>query len=56
MKGTDIFLLAHICGNNVKTIMDTSKRIDIRERTKEISDIEHGKETSNAAALNIYAD
>tara|TARA_B100000214_G_scaffold286825_1_gene216457 strand:- start:472 stop:663 length:192 start_codon:yes stop_codon:yes gene_type:complete len=38
MKGTDIFLLARICGNSVKTIMDTYERIDIRKRTKEITD------------------
>ena len=56
MKGTDIFLLARICGNSVKTIMDTYERIDIRKRTKEITDIEYGKKTSNAAVLKLYAD
>ncbi|ABX09462.1 hypothetical protein [Prochlorococcus marinus] len=56
MKGTDIFLLARICGNSVKTIMDTYERIDIRKRTKEITDIEYGKKTSNAAVVQLYAD
>tara|TARA_B100000579_G_scaffold326475_1_gene276336 strand:- start:302 stop:517 length:216 start_codon:yes stop_codon:yes gene_type:complete len=56
MKDKDIFLLAHICSNSVKTIMSTCERIDIRKRTKEITDIEFGKKTSNAAVLKLYTE
>jgi hypothetical protein len=56
MRGTDIFLLARICGNSVKTIMDTYERIDIRKRTKEITDIEYGKKNTKASIVSLYTD
>ena len=56
MRGTDIFLLARICGNSVKTIMDTYERIDIRKRTKEITDIEYGKKNTKASVISLYTD
>ena len=56
LRGTDIFLLARMCGNSVKTIMDTYERIDIRKRTKEITDIDYGKKSQNAAAIQLYTD
>ena len=55
MRGTDIFLLAR-CGNSVKTIMDTYERIDIRKRTKEITDIEYGKKNTKASVISLYTD
>ncbi len=42
LRGTDAYLLARICGNSVATIMQTYERIDIRKRTKELTDIEFG--------------
>ena len=54
LKGTDIFLLARICGNSVKTIMDTYERIDIRKRTKEITDIQYGKKSDKGKVLKLY--
>jgi len=39
IKGTDIFLLSRITGLDVKTLMLSYERIDIRERAKEIKTI-----------------
>ena len=56
LRGTDIFLLARMCGNSVKTIMDTYERIDIRKRTKEITDIDYGRKSQDAATIKLYSD
>ena len=38
LKGTDIFLLARIAGHDVKELMKSYERLDIRTRAKEITD------------------
>jgi len=43
LKGTDIFLLARIAGHDVKELMKSYERLDIRSRAKEISDFQYGK-------------
>ena len=43
LRGTDAYLLARICGNSVATIMQTYERIDIRKRTKELTDIDSAR-------------
>ncbi|CAE08756.1 weak similarity to phage integrase family [Parasynechococcus marenigrum WH 8102] len=45
-RGTDIFLLARMAGHDVKELMKSYERLDIRERTKEITTIEFGKQKS----------
>ncbi len=43
IKGTDIFLFVRVSGHSVKKLMDTYERMDIRERAKELTDIDYGK-------------
>ena len=43
IKGTDIFLLARIAGHDVKTLMQSYERMDIRLRAEEITHIDYGK-------------
>ena len=42
LKGTDIFLLARIAGHDVKTLMQSYERMDIRRRAQEITSINWG--------------
>ena len=42
IKGTDIFLLARIAGHDVKTLMQSYERMDIRRRAQEITSINWG--------------
>ena len=53
IKGTDVFLLARVCGHSVKTLMDTYERIDIRQRAKELTDIEYGKRKDKPKVVNL---
>ncbi len=43
IKGTDIFLLARIAGHDVKTLMQSYERMDIKKRAEEITSIDYGK-------------
>ncbi len=43
IKRIDIFLLARIAGHDVKTLMQSYKRIDIRRRAQEIMSINWGE-------------
>jgi integrase len=43
LKGTDLFLLARMAGHDVKELMQSYERLDIRNRAKEITAIEFGK-------------
>ena len=54
LRGTDAYLLARICGNSVATIMQTYERIDIRRRTKELTDIEFGSKRENPETLSLF--
>ena len=54
LRGTDAYLLARICGNSVATIMQTYERIDIRKRTKELTDIEFGKKRQRPETISLY--
>ena len=54
LKGTDAYLLARMCGNSVATIMQTYERIDIRKRTKEITDIDFGSKRQNPDAIQLF--
>mgnify|MGYP007063826420 CR=1 FL=1 len=51
IKGTDIFLLARIAGHDIKTLMESYERMDIRKRAKEITDIEFGKKKGEASII-----
>ena len=53
VKGTDVFLLARVCGHSVKTLMDTYERIDIRQRAKELTDIEYDKRKDQPKLVNL---
>ena len=54
LRGTDAYLLARICGNSVATIMQTYERIDIRRRTKELTDIEFGSKKGNLETISLF--
>jgi len=56
IKGTDIFLLARIAGYDVKTLMQSYERLDIRKRAKEVTKIEYGKKRDEAALVNLLFD
>ena len=56
LRGTDAYLLARICGNSVATIMQTYERIDIRKRTKELTDIEFGKKRQRPETVHLFDD
>ena len=56
LRGTDAYLLARICGNSVATIMQTYERIDIRKRTKELTDIEFGKKREKPETIQLFDD
>ncbi len=56
LRGTDAYLLARICGNSVATIMQTYERIDIRKRTKELTDIEFGSKKGNPETISLFDD
>ena len=43
LKGTDLFLLARMAGHDVKELMRSYERLDIRQRAKEITAIQFGK-------------
>ena len=46
--------MARICGNSVATIMQTYERIDIRRRTKELTDIEFGSKKGNPETISLF--
>ena len=54
LKGTDIFLLARIAGHDVKELMQSYERLDIRSRSKEITDIQYGKTKNEAKTVNLF--
>ena len=54
LKGTDLFLLARIAGHDVKELMQSYERLDIRTRAKEITDIQYGKTKSEARTVNLF--
>ena len=54
LRGTYAYLLARICGNSVATIMQTYERIDIRRRTKELTDIEFGSKKGNPETISLF--
>lgn len=54
LKGTDLFLLARIAGHDVKELMQSYERLDIRSRAKEITNIQYGKTKSEAKTLNLF--
>lgn len=54
LRGTDAYLLARICGNSVATIMQTYERIDVRKRTKELTDIEFGSKKGNPETISLF--
>ena len=56
LRGTDIFLLARMAGHDVKTLQQSYERMDIRERSKEITDIKYGKKKEEAKVVDLAAD
>ena len=56
LRGTDAYLLARICGNSVATIMQTYERIDIRKRTKELTDIPFGNRKETPETIKLFDD
>ena len=53
IKGTDIFLLARIAGHDIRTLMESYERMDIRKRAEEITKIEYGKKKSEHNVINL---
>ena len=56
LKGTDIFLLARIAGHDVKELMKSYERLDIRNRAKEIRDIQYGKQKHATKVVDLLTD
>ena len=56
IKGTDIFLLARIAGHDVKTLMQSYERMDIRKRAEEITNIQYGKRSTDKRVVNLLDD
>ena len=54
LRGTGAYLLARICGNSVTKIIQTYERIDIRKRTKELTDIEFGSKKGNPETISLF--
>ena len=55
LKGTDVFLLARMAGHDVKELLQSYERIDIRQRAKEITKIEFGKTKDEEYLVNLLA-
>ncbi|WP_036931149.1 MULTISPECIES: hypothetical protein [unclassified Prochlorococcus] len=53
LKGTDLFLLARIAGHDVKELMRSYERIDIRKRAREITSINYGKKGETYEDINL---
>ena len=56
IKGTDIFLLARIAGHDVKTLMQSYERMDIRLRAEEITHIDYGKKKTEHRKVNLLEE
>ena len=56
IKGTDIFLLARISGHDVKTLMQSYERMDIKKRSEEITSIDYGRKKEDIRIINILDD
>ena len=56
IKGTDIFLLSRIAGHDVKTLMQSYERMDIRLRAEEITHIDYGKKKKEHPKVNVLED
>ena len=53
LKGTDVFLIARIAGHDVKTLMQTYERLDIRKRAEEITNINYGEVKKDINIVNV---
>ena len=56
MKGTDIFLLARMAGHDVKELMRSYERLDIRKRAKEITAMDFGKKVDEEYLVDLLSD
>ncbi|QNJ12847.1 phage integrase family protein [Synechococcus sp. A18-46.1] len=53
LKGTDLFLLARLAGHDVKELMKSYERLDIRNRTEEITAIQFGKKKEEEFIVDL---
>tara|TARA_R100000781_G_scaffold34674_1_gene24848 strand:- start:193 stop:1785 length:1593 start_codon:yes stop_codon:yes gene_type:complete len=56
IKGTDVFLVARLAGHDVKTLMQTYERLDIRKRAEEITNINFGEVKRDINIVNLLDD
>jgi integrase len=56
LKGTDLFLLARMAGHDVKELLQSYERIDIRQRAKEITKIEFGRKKEEEYLIDLLGD
>ena len=54
VKGTDIFLLSRIAGHDVKILQRHYERMDIRLRSREITQIDFGKTKDESLLINHF--
>ena len=54
VKGTDIFLLSRIADHDVKILQRHYERMDIRLRSREITQIEFGKTKDESLLINPF--
>ena len=55
LKGTDLFLIARIAGHDVKELMKSYERMDIRARAKEITSIDFGRKEEKEYAVDLIS-
>ncbi len=56
IEGLDIFLLSRITGHDVKILLRHYERMNIRERSEEITTIDYGKEKKEYVTVQLFND
>ena len=54
LKQMDIFLLSRICGHSVDMLVKHYERLDIKERAKEVSDINYGARERDRILIDLF--
>ena len=53
LKGTDIYLVARMAGNEVKTLMESYERMDRQQISREITKIQFGKKKEHSDEISL---
>ena len=55
LRKMDIFLLSRICGHSVEMLVKHYERLDIKERAKEVTDINYGARERDRKVVDLFA-